>query len=219
MNAVTDFSETGMKNDYLWDKSGADAEIERLEQTLSVFAFEPRKFQVEPGVAPQAVRTRTSMRSWLRSLRPIVAFSVACFLLAVAVGAGLVAFVGFVADERRGEAVVAPTQPVGDVVVSHESLREESRTNPEALDDRAIVREPVRKRRPAPFRSAFTRQPRTTAERRKQSTDKLVVTDEEREAYRQLIFALSLTSSKLRLVNNAVNGVNSDSLSKSPAFR
>lgn len=54
-------------SDYLWDKTGeADTEVERLEELLGEFRHRPRALELPPDVATQAVRAPRFFRTaWL----------------------------------------------------------------------------------------------------------------------------------------------------------
>ena len=77
-----------MKNDYLWSKTGTDAEIERLESLLSDFRY-------TPSAAPEPVRA--AARGWWWTLVPV----------AVATVIGIVIWTGGTRNSL---------QPVGDEV-------------------------------------------------------------------------------------------------------
>lgn len=208
-----EFCLTDMKNDYLWDKSGSDPAIERIEKSLKVCAFEKCEFRVNRDPMPTPQKTAESLGfswRWLRS--PSRAFAAAVILFAT--GIVLVFLAG--ERDRPGSAKVRGI-PVGDVVVSREALREDTQQPTIEREVRLVRDESTPKPRTTRLKLINGTDLRPRVNRRK--TAGVSFSAEEKRAYRQLMFALSLTGEKLRLVNDAVNGQSAESAREPPPVK
>ena len=182
-----------MNDEYLWQKTGEDPEVEKLEKVLSVFRY-------REAVAPAMVADREALEEkrprWRLSLTLAFASSVAVTILAV------------MWIQLGGEKSESLSTPDLVFVSGSENL---------TLSVPAAVEPPAVKNRdlpPRPARSHGRNIKRTTAslERRVKAKDSPVrdtvaaLTDEEKYAYRQLMLALSISSSKLKIVQDTING-------------
>lgn len=183
-----------MKNDYLWDKTGGDAEIEGLEDLLSGFKYESVSPPRLPAVAALAEPTRTPW--WKFSL----AFAVpACLLLAVAIGFWTLSL----GDDPAASLTESgkPAFVASAVPRSTEGLPEAKWTAPQP--DRPEVAKPLKTIFTSRTRSNNVRPARAKYRQKKQRFETL--TSEERFAYDQLKLALSITGAKLKVVADTVN--------------
>jgi hypothetical protein len=186
-----------MKEDYLWDKTGTDAEIEKLEKTLQVF-------RAETNIAPAIVRASVpvaeeSPRRRFFSFSRALAFAASLMFVLILVGVWF----------------QVPTKniSVGDNLAQT--------ITPEIGIE---IPDPPAEKPPAPvikkpgtfapnkikFAEPSVRQDRTTAGPKSKTRNpkpKIVLTEEEKYAYDQLMLALSITSSKLKMVRDKVDGI------------
>ena len=196
-----------MNEDYLWDKTGSDPEIEKLETALRVFRYEETAPPVIPAKVLPFVKKEAPRISF-----PFLRAIAACLALAsISLGVWIL-FSNTkteIAVDVLQESVVKPeavnpikpaheNQPpakpiVGDKPTLQKTLYIEQRSVPKnLLADRSLSKN-VR---------------RVKAENRKPAnTEKAIrLTEEEKNAYEQLMLALSITSSKLNLVKEKVDG-------------
>ena len=182
-----------MNNDYLWDRTGTDPEIESLEAQLEGLRFRPS----EPPPAPaRAIVLVPARPNWL--LRLGLGFATASAACAALIFALL----------PTGEAPA----PVAAVVVEEAPptmTKTEARPalSPEVNYVKASSAAPPRKPKPkkrtkreAKFTPAPV-EPRPLPE---------TFTAEERDAYRQLMTALAVTSENLNIVREKLNGTDKD---------
>jgi hypothetical protein len=179
-------------DDYLWAKIGSDPEIERLENALSVFRGRDR---AEPAanVTPFRPRARKSQLAFAYA-------AAACLLLAALVGSVLLRDPG--ADDAilAGVPKAEETQvvvPTFDRVVPP---KEELSASTTRVAKNAIEQTIVAARTNASVAVRQKATPKASAATRKQS-----LTKEEKYAYGQLMLALSITSSNLRLVADKID--------------
>jgi hypothetical protein len=179
-----------MENDYLWNKTGEDAEIERLEKTLRVFRYQENK----PPILPkQAAMEKPKLT--LFSLRFALAFSVCLAILS----GGIAVWLNLSASEKP--ILANQIQPVQTPIISLPQITKET-------DDKSIV---------LPVKSKPVRQPKfiQTVYRAKELSPpikrkikpEIRLTKEEKDAYNQLMLALSITGSKLKMVQAKVNNL------------
>lgn len=181
-----------MKEEYLWDRSGSDPVIEKLEAALQSLAY---KETPPPRIPAQAVAIRHRKWSWIFEYR-------------FALAAACIALIGFGTYWMR-----SPTQRIvvdqADTII--EPVRpaiqsENTITHPEAN----IASPPPTRRKDVLTASVTPRQARPVPVRlvhtSTQRTAPIVVTKEEALAYNQLMLALSITSSKLKIVKDTVDG-------------
>jgi hypothetical protein len=181
-----------MKEDYLWDKTGADPAIEKLENALSVFRFDESSLQM-----PASAGAPVEGRRYFRFLS---------FGFAAAACAGIaVIFWALWAPVFNPNAVSAPEQALtlpADIRSQEIDARPEA---PAAVD----VKEPARTRTAAYYKKAVKKAVRpvaVTAGVNKQKPAAVPFTKEEIYAYNQLMLALSITSDKLNLVKEKIPG-------------
>lgn len=186
-------------NDYLWDKTGVDTEIEELERSLGVFRSTASR---PPRIAPEAPSNSSRL---LKVAFPFKFAFAGAGALALLIAAGL-AFLAF-SSEPRSVSVsyaepavdVAPVQ-IPDAVPSNNTI------DVSTVTGRVAVRKSPESRRralskPVPVRAITAR---TSSE---PSEDQFAsLSAEERHAYDQLMLALSITSSRLKMVQDIADG-------------
>lgn len=183
-----------MENEYLWDKKGADSEIEGLENMLCGFKYEA----TAPPRLPAAVvlNEDAKMPWWKLSL----AFAVpACVLLTVAVG-----FWALQLQNGSPESVSIKETP---------SLAVPTEQKPKEIlpDDKTKAPESEKTEVTRPLRTIYTPQTKPNSVRpikanyRQKKQPFETLTSEERFAYDQLKLALSITGAKLKVVSDTVN--------------
>lgn len=181
-----------MNNNYLWDRSGNDPEIERLEDLLSGFRYE----ESEP---PELPATNVFVLDkphpgW--SLRKIFAASAGLALV-------MLAGVWFRSGENPAEQAPVAFTETSQIRPSVESVDTLTRmaVQPDSIAApavRAASSRPVKgPARPRTFRAKASRVKNYPAPS---------LTAEERYAFGQLMLALSITGSKLRIVREMIDG-------------
>ena len=182
-----------MKNDYLWDRTGTDPEVEHLESMLEGLRFRP----TEPPHAPaREIVFVTARRNWLVRLGlGFAAPSAAC----AAIFLGLSGMV-------TSPLPVAMTPPETSASVANSTV---DSSRPAGFDYTKVTATRPRKpklktkkraRRDAKFTPALV-EPRPLPE---------TFTAEERDAYRQLMTALAVTGESLNIVREKINGTKED---------
>jgi hypothetical protein len=172
-----------MKDEYLWEKTGDDAEIKRIEDVLSVYRYRE--------TAPPAVIVPVG-RSWIRTWRfPFAVAGFAVVLLIVGIGFNV------------------PIGSEGDDVtfIYHPSATQEApqTVEPEIPESQPRPASPgPRIRREIDPTTVSMPRPRTT---RTQKNRTVVLTKQERDAYQQVLLALSISSAKINIVRDTINGV------------
>lgn len=185
-----------MNENYLWDKSGSDPEIEKLEHLLRGYRYE----EGEPPALPatNVVVIDRPQRRW--DFRMIFAASAGLALVLLAgvwLRSGENAFehakvtVSEPSADKSSAAVVEPIAPT--------SKQPEPAPMRNALIPAGTSSKNVRSRpyvlRARPVRSKKVPPPELTAE--------------EKHAFGQLMLALSITGSKLRIVREMIDGTES----------
>ncbi len=190
-----------MKNDYLWDKKGNDAEVERLENALQAFRYQP----TAPPIFPQKVlqiEEKPKFNFFSNIFR--FAFTGAASLAILIISLGL--WISFSTNKtvEVGEINSPLVEPIN---VEAQTKVDKQIQPPKDQIDITKQAEPQMikaklNREPKPIKTVF--RPKT----QRAKTDKLEqLTVEEKEAYNQLILALSITGSRLKEVNDKANGI------------
>ena len=197
-----------MSEDYLWDKTGEDQEIERLENVLSVFRYP----ETHPPVLPttSAVPVTGKMPRYRFSF----AFAFASAMAVVVIGLALFWLIPrgreIAVDEAQSPMTVIQTPVSGETVTR-------DRTLPSAS---SVSKNDV-------FRPSFTRHSVPFALKQRTAVAKVTqkklrmedLTREEKYAYSQLMLALSITSSKLKDVRETIDRIENDKASGKQNFR
>lgn len=183
-----------MENDYLWNKTGEDKEIERLEEALRVFRYQEN----EPPVLPVAVvvnEPRFSIVSW----RLAFAFGV---ILTLFFG-GLAIWFGMQPGIEERLTVTAPAADVPPAL-PHLTPKEEAVPEPVTPRDKNKTVPKPRFIKTA-FRPVEAAKNKSGQIKRKAKPD-VQLTSEEKFAFNQLMLALSITGTQLKEVQAKVNG-------------
>lgn len=194
-----------MKQDYLWDKTGSDAEIENLENALAVFRY---KETSAPAIPAKVIPFRKEESR--RSFR--FAYAIAACAAFVMIGSSL--WFQFSSNETLLEENWVKTveqQNSGsvpnDVVVKNlapivTGAETSAETKIESIK-RTAAPKAVKINRAVPPVVRQTQKKAKNAEAKKPDVQ---LTKEEQYAYQQLMLALSITSSKLKMVKDKVEG-------------
>ena len=175
--------------DYLWNKTGSDSEVERLEEVLAVF----RHRESDVPALPEVAKPR---RGWLSWGFPRFAIAAAAFAALILIS--IAGWVQLSRDDASGAvASVDVVQPVVDGAFP----------KPGALPAKipAVTQKRVEKKIVTNWKTGTpTRQSNATAHAldTKRATPKF--SKEELYAYNQLMLALEITGAKLRLVRDKV---------------
>jgi len=187
-----------MKEDYLWDKTGESPEIERLENALKVFRYQ----EIAPPALPAKIIPfeKKSPRSFFR-----FSFASATFaaLMIVCLGVWLQYSPKKIEVAKDSAETVAPQidKKFSDeiLVKKPDDLIVEKVETPKQSVKRNIVK--IRKIVPT-----NVRQNNLIARNVEAKKPAVKLTKEEKFAYDQLMLALSITSSKLKLVSDRIDG-------------
>lgn len=195
-----------MHEDYLWDKTGSDPEIEKLENALHAFRC---KESAPPAIpAGKVVFEKEKPRRFFQ-----FGFAFAAFATVVIVSLGVwIQFSG--TGKIAGNAIDTIASQKGAVIP--DSVPAEK---PYDTDFAVINVSTPLKNKPLKqiYRKNIIKIGKTSPllSRKKEMTERVILakdpilslTKEERYAYNQLMIALSITSSKLKLVEDKINGV------------
>jgi hypothetical protein len=179
-----------MKQDYLWDRSGSDDEIERLEGLLSVF----RHNEAAPSksiVIEFPVHGLNGGKKWLFAVAASLAIG------AFAIGAWRVS-----TDVDDASAIAEATS-----AVETPSVNSSPAAVVKEVDlSRAAIRAAAYTPRPTKARGTRRRASFAVLGKHPKLAGKPSFTKAEVQAYNQLMLALSITGSKLQIVKDSVNG-------------
>jgi len=187
-----------MKEDYLWDKTGESSEIERLENALKVFRYQ----EIAPPALPAKIIPfeKKSPRSFFRFSFAATAFAA---LMIVCLGVWLQYSPRKIEVAKDSAETVAPQidKKFSDEisVKKQDDLIVEKVETPKQSVKRNIVK--IRKIVPT-----NVRQNNLIARNVEAKKPAVKLTKEEKFAYDQLMLALSITSSKLKLVSDKIDG-------------
>jgi hypothetical protein len=190
-----------MTEDYLWDKTGEDAEIQGLENALKAFRFQ----EDAPPEIPQKVFTaeKRTPRRFFQFGFAFAAFAAAVVVLSV------VWFQVSGSKIQVGETIAETVPPNSDARMVDEQIINAPAVPPPAVVKTAGNAPPVRgrvikvRRKSVPIISANKAILRETKTKEPAET----LTAEERYAFNQLMLALSITGSQLRIVQDKINGI------------
>ncbi len=213
-----------MKEDYLWDKSGNDPEIEKLENALKAF----RQKDTTPPVVPAKTSTIEEKRNNPWGFFRLGFASFACFALAI-ISLGVFQFTQnetqSIAKIDLKKSVIEPVTKKNDYIkqdtISKEIFTEEKQNKPTVVKAtfkptkkkkrKIINRKKVAKK--STHKTAIRKKVKTNLPEQKVEISEL--TAEEKYAYNQLMKALAITSSKLKIVKDKVQGLDNKPVGKS----
>lgn len=189
-----------MKEDYLWDKTGNDPEVEKLENLLLHF----RHGGANPPVVVSAAISPVAETPKRKLFR--LSFAFASFAVLTLISLGL--WLQFNDQNPETEALFSGTSATDEKAIPDDG--------PTTADSAGNISKPEPIEAPQ-FASANEREARKRSYARipkrnsrqavRQNPEPAVLTDEEKYAYNQLMLALSITSSKLKYVKDAIESV------------
>lgn len=202
------------EEDYLWDRKGQDAEIERLENALRVFRCRETAPPVSTAeIIPFKTVKKTSRR---RNFSPLTLAAAACLLAIISIAAALVRLQ--VSTEQNNGAVDSAMQARVLQTESASPTEKPLFSDSEPADDKnfAVYKPPVARkvfkiRRTATMPIAVRRNTAVARNFNNPKTAEIRLTKEEKHAYNQLMLALSITSSKLKIVKDKVESAEENS--------
>jgi len=188
-----------MKQDYLWDKIGDDAEIKGLEEVLSAFRYQEIAAPIIRVAEPIPI-VRPEPR-WKFSFA--FAFAGSAVLAVILIGVWL----QFLNGQRQTTPIVTATSAPQPATPSSDPERysNTSEISVDTIDNHAVT--DVRAK--GVFRQRVRKQTMPNLVATKVSSRKMrqiILTNEEKYAYGQLMLALSITGSKLKMVRDTING-------------
>jgi hypothetical protein len=182
-----------MKEEYLWDRSGSDPVVEKLEAALQSLAY---KEMPAPRLPTPAAAIRHPKWSWIFEYR----FALAAACIAV-IGFGTYWML------RPAHRIVVDQADMAVEPVRPPIRSEITIAPPEAI----IVSPPLARRKDVLSASVVSRARPVFVRLVHKPTRKkvpLMVTKEEALAYNQLMLALNITSSNLKIVKETISGTN-----------
>ena len=194
-----------MKQDYLWDKTGADPEIESLENALAVFRYK----EIAPPALPAKI-IPFKKESPRRSFRFAYAIAACTAFLIIGLGVWFQISTNEITTPENFAQTIQPqvpeTIPDVEIVENPAPIVNNAETSPKTPMEsakRISALKPVRKNKiiPAVVRPTEKKDKNIVAK-----NSDVQLTKEEQYAYDQLMLALSITSSKLKLVKDKVEG-------------
>jgi hypothetical protein len=188
-----------MKEDYLWDKTGEDLEIEKLENALQMFRYRETAM---PELSAKVLPFRK------QPSRPIFNFAMAAAACVVFAAFGLIVWLQ-VSNNKTviGEEFAEATVQQSNTAFTDSKITEKSGD---------LIVEKIQNSKPSFERKAVKIRQNISPTVRRKETKKQVfkntqpdvrLTKEEQYAYSQLMLALSITSSKLKMVKDKVEGL------------
>ena len=188
-----------MKEDYLWDKTGEDPEIQRLENALQVFRYK----ETAPPTLPAKIIPfeRKTPRKFFR-----LAFAFAACAAFVIVSLGVWLQISSEKIEIAKDSTETTAPQVSEKVSDEIPAKKPDDLIVEKVEapKQSVERNVMKVKKPVP---AIARQNNLIAQKVEVKKPTVKLTKEEKFAYSQLMLALSITSSKFKLVKDKVEGV------------
>jgi hypothetical protein len=183
-----------MENDYLWNKTGEDQEIEQLENALRIFSYQEN----HPPPLPVQIKLTTP------------GFSILRWRFAFAFAIVLTLFVGGLSVWLRLQSTDQGKLTIADFNYEDSKAAPVSSQASQPDPERIVVPNADKIiSKPKVIKTAFhpvevpKRNLRTL---KRKGEPKIQLTNEEKFAFNQLMLALSITGSKLSEVKKMVNG-------------
>jgi len=190
-----------MKKDYLWDKSGAtDPEIERLENALAMFRYQ----EAEPPALPAKIVPfeRKAPRGFFRWAFPSMAFA-ALAMIAVGVWFQISSGKIEIANDLPEKKIIAPPVDERNFDEISQMPPDDSAIEKVEIPKRTANQKSIKVKKNVP---ANARRDRTIARNINAGKPSVKLTKDEKYAYDQLMLALSITGSKLKIVEDKIYG-------------
>ena len=211
-----------MNEEYLWDKTGEDAEIEQLENMLAAFRYQ----EIAPPALPAKIlpfppKSAENISSGITLRRRSKVFAFAACAAAILIAFGILLQLQFsntaiVTDsakismpqvnndirENSDASVASPESSAtqqSQIMPRFEELKKPSAKHPAK---RTVKQNAVTTRRIIPKVSLKTE---IIAVNAKVENPNAALTREEKNAYDQLMLALSITGSKLKIVRDKID--------------
>jgi len=188
-----------MKEDYLWDKTGADPEIERLENALAVFRYQ----ETEPPALPAKIIPfeRKTPRGFFR-----LAFAFAACAAFVIVSLSVL----FQFSGKKIEVAKVSTETIAPQAVEKVLDQAPVKNTDDFIVERGkSLKQPAERKiiKVSKVVQPVARQNKLIAQNGEVKKPTVILTKEEKFAYDQLMLALSVTSSTFKKVKDKVEGV------------
>ena len=196
-----------MKEDYLWDKTGGDPEIEKLENALKAFRYK----ESEPPALPAKI-IPFERKSPRRFFQFAFAFTASAALVIVSLGVLFQFSIGEIEPvDDLAKSIVPQIEVEIPEEVSDEKFRNADSVKPTDLTVTKINTLKQTTKRKVVKANSFvpvkTAQNQTIARKTEVQNPTVALTEEEKYAYNQLMLALSITGSKLKMVKDRVEGI------------
>ena len=189
-----------MKEDYLWDKTGAvDPEIERLENALAVFRYQ----ETQPPALPAKIIPfeRKTPRGFFR-----LAFAFAACAAFVIVSLSVL----FQFSGKKIEVAKVSTETIAPQAVEKVLDQAPVKNTDDFIVERGkSLKQPAERKiiKVSKVVQPVARQNKLIAQNGEVKKPTVILTKEEKFAYDQLMLALSVTSSTFKKVKDKVEGV------------
>jgi hypothetical protein len=188
-----------MKEDYLWDKTGQDPEIEQLEIALQTFRYQETVPPDLPALPAKVLRL--AEKTPRRTFRLAFAFAACAAIFVVALGVWFQISTNKIEITKDSAETSAPQldTKISDVnpPEKQEDFIVESVKTPKPFVKQYIIK-------PRTAVQAKVRQNNLTARNAPIKKPAVKLTTEEKYAYDQLMLALAITGSKLKLVTDKI---------------
>jgi len=189
-----------MKEDYLWDKTGAvDPEIERLENAMAVFRYQ----ETQPPALPAKIIPfeRKTPRGFFR-----LAFAFAACVAFVIVSLSVL----FQFSGKKIEVAKVSTETIAPQAVEKVLDQAPVKNTDDFIVERGkSLKQPAERKiiKVSKVVQPVARQNKLIAQNGEVKKPTVILTKEEKFAYDQLMLALSVTSSTFKKVKDKVEGV------------
>lgn len=219
-----------MKEDYLWDKKGSDAEIENLENALKAF----RQKDLTPPELPTKtfVVDKTNIQN--ESPRRFLQFALAGFaslaLVIISIGAfQILSSNNQTLSKNTSEKVSDKETTLENLVTAKQNKKTEdneikNQTVEPKFEKAKFVRKRVvknqlvkRKKRvtnKTRYKNTLARKVKPKSLKQTPETQTVRLTKEEKDAYDQVMRALAITGSQMRIVQEKIKGEQSNPATK-----
>ncbi len=195
-----------MKEDYLWDKTGSDPEIEKLENALQAFRYQETE---PPAIHAKIVSFEK------KAPRGFFQFAFAFAACAAFVIVSLGVWFQFSSSKTTVVSNLSETITPQKNAESPKVISDEKSDNVFTQKDNSIFTKNEKPKQIAKKKFIKVRKAFPLTNRKSETTEKVIIaknpilslTKEEKYAYDQLMLALSITSSKLKLVEDKIYGV------------
>jgi len=193
-----------MKEDYLWNKMGEDPEIERLENALAVFRYQ----ETAPPALPAKIIPfeRNTPRGFFRLA---FAFAVCVAVAIISLGVWLQISSDKIEVVKDSIKTIAPQ--IAKKLADENSVKKPN----DSIVEKVKIQKQTAERKIIKVRKVIqpiVRQNKLIARNVEVKKPTVRLTKEEKFAYDQLMLALSITSSKFKLVRDKVEGVEMESI-------